>query len=281
MSIIVKSACNTVFSAALLTASITAACFASAAPAAAEAHDKVLTVIDTSIADWQVLEEAAAGTQILLLKPDADPLTQINARLRALGQVDGLHIVSHGSTGALHFPGHSYSLATLQGDRQQWQELGGYVVAGGDILLYGCEVADGAGGREFVEELSRATQRDVAASVDVTGTEQLQGNWNLELQTGQLAIQPLSVPFYSGLLQPYTLTFASGGDLNYTNTSVTRTVGGRTFTLSGVTELAYEAPGGIYANESGSAVCLRLETVYVEGVVVLDLYREFDGASRF
>ncbi|MDY6983160.1 MAG: Ig-like domain-containing protein, partial [Pseudomonadota bacterium] len=46
---------------------------------------------------------------------------------------------------------------------------------------------------------------------------------------------------------------------NYTNTSVTRTVGGRTFTLSGVTELAYEAPGGIYANESGSAVKLTIE----------------------
>ena len=51
-----------------------------------------------------------------------------------------------------------------------------------DLLLYGCDVADGEGD-SFVRQLSQATNADVAASVNDTGID---GDWSLETAVGEV-----------------------------------------------------------------------------------------------
>ncbi len=50
----------------------------------------------------------------------------------------------------------------------------------GDILLYGCDVAQGDSGNEFITQLAAASGADVAASADLTGSAALGGDWMLE-----------------------------------------------------------------------------------------------------
>lgn len=61
-----------------------------------------------------------------------------------------------------------------------------------DLLLYGCDIAAGDGGRQFIAQLARATGADVAASLDDTGTARLAGNWLLEAAAGAIETPSLS-----------------------------------------------------------------------------------------
>ena len=62
---------------------------------------------------------------------------------------------------------------------------------GGDILLYGCDVAANAHGQKLVEEIHELTGADVAASTDETGSAALGGNWVLEFTAASLMGQCL------------------------------------------------------------------------------------------
>ena len=64
--------------------------------------------------------------------------------------------------------------------------------ADGDILLYGCQVgADGAG-LAFIQSWAATTGADVAASTNLTGAQNLGGDWVLETRTGNIET---AVPF--------------------------------------------------------------------------------------
>ena len=55
-----------------------------------------------------------------------------------------------------------------------------------DLLVYGCNVAGGQWGFEFIQDLADITGADVAASVDLTGASALGGDWMLESSTGTI-----------------------------------------------------------------------------------------------
>lgn len=50
----------------------------------------------------------------------------------------------------------------------------------GDILFYGCNVAEGDQGQAFVDQLKALTSADIAASTDITGGELVDGDSILE-----------------------------------------------------------------------------------------------------
>ncbi len=90
-----------------------------------------------------------------------------------------------------------------------------------DILLYGCNVAQGAQGLDFVQRLGQMTQADIAASNDWTGDREAGGNWTLEVHTGEiaagLAFQASTLANYHhllpvDLLSPIDPALVSGSD---------------------------------------------------------------------
>ncbi|MCU7924119.1 MAG: DUF4347 domain-containing protein, partial [Candidatus Thiodiazotropha sp. (ex Dulcina madagascariensis)] len=142
-----------------------------------------LTVIDTSIEGWQTLREAVVEGDVLLLA-DEDPVDAIIAKLRRLGRVDALSIISHGDRGALYFNDAKLSLDELERQSDKWRELGAYLSDEGDIHLFGCNVAGGEAGKAFIAKLAEVTGADVAASVDPTGNPEHSGDWVLEAVQG-------------------------------------------------------------------------------------------------
>ncbi|GGA16094.1 DUF4347 domain-containing protein [Okeania sp. KiyG1] len=84
---------------------------------------------------------------------------------------------------------------------QQW---GKCLSADGEILIYGCQVASGKEGKEFVRQLHQLTGANIAASETLTGNFNKGGNWNLEVIFGQLksalAFTPEVRASYAGVL---------------------------------------------------------------------------------
>jgi Domain of unknown function (DUF4347) len=99
---------------------------------------------------------------------------------------DAVHVFSHGRAGAVQL-----GSATLDADSllRRAGEIAGWgrALSGqADLMVYGCDVADGAGGVFLIEGLAALTGADVAASDDLTGATALGGDWVLEQHTGQI-----------------------------------------------------------------------------------------------
>ncbi|QZY54101.1 DUF4347 domain-containing protein [Crassaminicella profunda] len=147
---------------------------------------KALTVIDTSIDDWEILRDSVKEGEILLLESDYDPLDTIIAKLEEMKDVDQLNIISHGSSGKLYFEGKIISSETLEKNKEKWERLGEYLSKDGDVQLFGCNVAKGESGKAFIEKLANMTGADVAASINPTGAESKGGDWKLESIVGNI-----------------------------------------------------------------------------------------------
>ncbi|WP_193771168.1 DUF4347 domain-containing protein, partial [Candidatus Magnetaquicoccus inordinatus] len=170
---------------------------------------KEVAFVDSSIADWQkVVAGIAAGVEIELLDGQQSGLAQIAKWAATHKEYDGLHLVSHGAEAALkvgsdYLTQSSLSYSTIQSELAQ---IGSAVHAGGDLLLYGCDIGKGAAGSAFLNALAQATQTDVAASVDATGATLQSGNWSLEAHSGTIEVSSLAIADYPhalSLFEPF------------------------------------------------------------------------------
>ncbi|MCT8861369.1 DUF4347 domain-containing protein, partial [Shewanella xiamenensis] len=153
------------------------------------ADNSILTVIDPGVDDWEVIADAVRAGDILVLRQDAPPLQQIIDKLKAMGQIKVLNIISHGNDGEIYLTDEKVSLANLQSHQQELKELGSLLAADGQMLLFGCDLAKSEMGKAFVEKLADLTGADVAGSVNVTGSglsaSNIESDWELEFFTGE------------------------------------------------------------------------------------------------
>ncbi len=127
----------------------------------------VLYIIDSQVPDFQVLRASLPeDAEVIVLDVFDDGVEQIVRALDGRTGVDALHIISHGSSGMLRLGSTLVDAAYLAQNPQPWDRIGRSLTETGDILLYGCNVAAGEGGRAFVDQLARVTGADVAASDD-------------------------------------------------------------------------------------------------------------------
>ncbi|MDA1013146.1 MAG: DUF4347 domain-containing protein, partial [Planctomycetota bacterium] len=122
--------------------------------------------------------------EVFILDPARDGVEQMTEVLSEFANVSAIHILSHGSSGALQLGGSTLDRSNLQ---EYGQKLGSWrnsLTTGADILLYGCNVADGAWGVNFVEDFAAATGADIAASDDLTGSLAQGGDWTFEVTSG-------------------------------------------------------------------------------------------------
>ena len=175
-----------------------------------------LLVIDSSVNDSQSLA-AGVGTDtaVLILDSKSDGLTQISAYLSnsAYPPLQSIQIISHGSAGSLQLGSSLITTSTLNFYTKQLAAIGSNLTATGDILLYGCDVATGQSGLDFINLFSTLTSADVAASNDVTGSAVLGGNWVLEASTGvievEMALYSPKLDNYNGILTVADITSLS------------------------------------------------------------------------
>jgi hypothetical protein len=142
-----------------------------------------LVVIDSSVQDYQLLvESVVSGAKVLVLNYNRNAIAQITEALRYHAPITHLHMVAHGSPGCLVLGSTSFSLDTLERyafHLRHWFSA----CLRPQILLYGCNVAVGDAGVEFIEKLRYLTGAEIAASSTPIGHASLGGNWHLDVST--------------------------------------------------------------------------------------------------
>ncbi|GEC95377.1 hypothetical protein ZRA01_14500 [Zoogloea ramigera] len=190
--------------------------------AARSVQPNEVVFVDPRVADYRKLVDQTlqgrgqaepARVEVVVLDLSSDGVDQI---ANWLGQyqdapLQAVHILSHGGSGELNL-----GTTVLDGSRldvyaDRLAHWGAALGADADLLLYGCNVAEGEAGQAFVERLAQLTGADVAASDDRTGSAALGGDWQLETRTGGIEALALTPGLaYDHLLS--SVTPSKGGD---------------------------------------------------------------------
>ena len=160
--------------------------------------EREIVFIDQGVKDYASLvrdvgleRSASRRIEIVLLDANRDGVEQITDFLRDQHNIDGIHLLSHGASGRLQLGSTQLdhdSLADYADQPQVWHSA---LSEGGDLLLYGCKVAAGRRGVEFIRQLGAAAGADIASSVDVTGGTPQEGDWDLERTIGVIDVATL------------------------------------------------------------------------------------------
>ena len=146
-----------------------------------------LIFVDARVSDYaQLMAHLPTTAEVVVLDSATDGLQQMADYLAGRTGIEAIHVVSHGSQGTLYLGNTRVDGDYLTGHSAQLASIGSSLTESGDILLYGCNVAQGDVGLRFVQSLANLTGADVAASVDVTGPAALGGNLVLETKSGEI-----------------------------------------------------------------------------------------------
>jgi hypothetical protein len=129
--------------------------------------------LDAGVTDYQSLQAGVIPeVATVILSPNQDGIEQITAFLQQNPQITTIHLVSHGAPGCLYLGNCQLNLTNIYDYRQQlqnWAKIN-------RILLYGCQVAAGDAGVEFINKLSQITGAKIAASSRRVGNAALAGS---------------------------------------------------------------------------------------------------------
>lgn len=166
-----------------------------------------------------LIENCDARTEVFKLNSHVDGIQQISDFMLGREGVESIHIISHGSEGRINIGNTILDSVNINTYYDELSKIGKSLSSDGDILLYGCNVAESTG-REFISSLAKITGADVAASNNFTGSIEAGGDWLLEVESGEIEA---STEFFSqnsnfsGLLTTPNVT--SGGRTGYVSDS--------------------------------------------------------------
>jgi Ca2+-binding RTX toxin-like protein len=176
---------------------------------------KNIVFIDSRVAGYETLIAGlSADSEWYLLDAKQDGVDQMHRILAGYSELDSVHVISHGSSGTLYLGSTVLNGDNLTSYQTQLQAIGSSLTETGDILIYGCNVAQGDVGVSFINSLSQITGADVAASDDVTGATSLNGDWELELTSGPIESTSLTNDLFTSVLSDdYAATIGTTGHL--------------------------------------------------------------------
>ncbi len=152
-----------------------------------------IVFIDSAVDDYQSLVNGAIPeAEVIVLDSTQDGVAQITEVLQGRTHIAAIHIVSHGSPGSLQLGNSQLSIDTIDHYATQLKTWSA-TLSHTPLLLYGCNVAAGDAGTQFVERLYQVTDVDIAASANRTGSAALGGDWKLEVAKGKVKA-PLAFP---------------------------------------------------------------------------------------
>lgn len=170
-------------------------------------QETAIVFLDRQVENYQHLAAGIIpGTKVIILDPMRDGVEQISATLSTHSQLSSVHIIAHGAPGSLQLGSSQLNLdtfSTYSSQLQSWFSSPSYSTPP-SLLIYGCNVAAGDAGAEFIAQLKQLTGSEIAASTSPIGNAALGGNWQLDVSTTNipipLALQPETMASYSGVL---------------------------------------------------------------------------------
>ena len=188
----------------------------------------MLVVIDPAVEEAESLVRGVRpDAEVLLLDSKKDSIAQITTALAA-GKYRILHLVSHGSPACLHLGSTTLTSEKIPQYRQQLLEWGVT-----EILIYGCNVATGDAGTEFLSQLHRLTKANIQASSSKVGNIAKGGNWELDIAIGKCSeYKNPEIAFSLATQNTYSGVFATlPKELNLSDLN-----GSNGFVLNGINE---------------------------------------------
>ncbi|TKB66073.1 MAG: DUF4347 domain-containing protein [Nitrospira sp.] len=144
--------------------------------------------VDPTVPNYQdLLSSMNSNVEVIMLDGGQDGIEQMANALSQRNGIDAIHLISHGGAGELQL-----GTGVLNADSMSTQYADDLAVIHqslseqADILVYGCEFAQGEAGQAAVDMLANLTGADVQASNDLTGSISLGGDWELEVSTGTI-----------------------------------------------------------------------------------------------
>ncbi|SFU17467.1 Ig-like domain-containing protein [Mesorhizobium sp. YR577] len=175
--------------------------------------------VDSSVPDYDELLKGIEGDyEIVVLDANRDGVEQMAQVLQNMEDVQAIHIISHGNQGTLSLGSATLTTESMTGEyKDELQSLRSVLTDDADIMIYGCNFAQGEAGIRAANLMSDLTGADVAATSDNTGAEELGGNWDLEYRVGLIDTDAIDVHGYDSLLAQLTINptggvLASGAD---------------------------------------------------------------------
>ncbi|NET35845.1 MAG: DUF4347 domain-containing protein, partial [Cyanothece sp. SIO1E1] len=165
-----------------------------------------LVIIDSGVDDYSILLDGLLPQyQPFIIAGDKDGLEQITLILSEFKDVSSIHIVSHGSPAFLKLGSTELCIDNIVCYVETLEKWSHFLAGNAQIFLYGCCVADGLAGRQFIHKLHEVTGVAIAASSTPTGHLQEGANWQLDARTGQIDI---TFPFDVRALDAFPGTLA-------------------------------------------------------------------------
>ena len=176
-----------------------------------------IVFVQNDVADLaQILKSLDPSYEVHILDAKLNGLTQIAEILQDRRDIDALHIVSHGAEATINLGQINLNTQRLSEFDAELSAISRSLSVDADILLYGCDIAEGAKGWEFINRLASQTGADINASTDATGSHNLGGNWQLEAKTGGIESNS---PFVLASIASYNYLLAVPADQNFEGTS--------------------------------------------------------------
>lgn len=237
-------------------------------PRTSTSYTHNLVFIDMAVEDYSDLVNGVLdNTQVFVLDSTRNGVEQITEILASgnRSNLTNIHIVCHGAPGSLKLGNTNLGLHTLDEysqQLQQWQKIFSASAKSENpwnLLIYGCNVASGDAGAEFVEKLHQLTGANIAASRQQIGNATLGGKWELEVCTAEmdvsLAFTETTRQAYAGVLATFTVNNTGDADDGDPNNGIT--------TLREAINLANATPGddaiafgGIFTDRTPDVITL-------------------------
>ena len=139
--------------------------------------------VDSQVDNYQDLISGINQADVVVIDRENDGINQITEALSQYQNVSSVQIISHGDRGYLKIGTTDLNLNNLneyEAELEQWSQ---YLAEDADILLMGCNIGAEI---EFIESLGELTAADIAASNNLTGYSDLNGDWQLEINLGNI-----------------------------------------------------------------------------------------------
>src|SRR5262252_6046434 len=234
--------------------------------------------IDSGVPDIQdLINGVQPGVRVFVIAPGSEAVQQIADILAAndFSDLSSISIVSHGLDGEVMLGSTTLSDSNLSSYSRALAEIGTSVAAGGAIQLYGCDVALGSTGQQFINDFSTlAGGVTVAAATHIVGSADFGGSWNLDAASnnpapGAPAVSnglgggPAAPSPVNGAISPATTTIASP----FTSEALANFQG----------ELASPGTGVLFYLTSGGQSAQRIEDVVNNTTTSSTLFQETGG----
>ena len=159
---------------------------------------KEIVFIDSGVDNYQTIVDAIDSSKsIYLIDSNENGFTKMQNVLQDQSDIDAVHIIGHASTGQVVLGNSILNADTINSFSSTLQSIGSSLTQNGDLLFYGCNLAQGEQGKLLLQQIGNITQADIAASDDITGQG---GDWELEHNYGIVETKGIEVVDYNSFL---------------------------------------------------------------------------------